>query len=265
MKMADVRDALGSRFSSRNGTKIVDLQDAIGSEGRSRKDGLSLPIIFIGLICLFNACQISSIKGSTEKAVKAYTNAPVLVQLSPDGKPITAQQISEGYLNQLNISMFVEEVIIPLYRYDQKLPAELGGGLDPGVKIPEIEDKISTLQWIVSQAFIAPENRTEWLKEHIKGRPERWAEGQRSSLINPSVTVKESENGSSYKTVTVIATKVITDSNGTLISRGPWAREIEVQANLIVKPLIKPNPLELALSYATRRGLRILSIRPITK
>jgi hypothetical protein len=244
---------------------FADLQAAVSSNTVLKvKQNLTGPLIFLGLVSLFNTCQISSIKGSTDQAIKAYTKAPVLVQLAPDGKPITAQQITEGYLNQLNITAFVEEVIVPLYRYDHNLPAELGSKPDPGVKVPEIDTPISTLQWIMSQAFIAPESRVEWLKEHIKGRPERWEEGHKSFLISPSIQIKDSENGSDYKNVTVTATKVVQDKDGRLVQRGPWERDIELRANTIVKPLIKPTQLELALSYATRRGLRILSIRPVT-
>jgi hypothetical protein len=244
--------------------KLADLRKAIDNTVSEAKQNFTGPLIFLGIVTLFNTCQISSIKGSTDQAVKAYTKAPVLVQLAPDGKPITAMQITEGYLNPLNINAFVEEVIVPLYRYDHNLPAELGGKPDPGVKVPDIDTPIPSLQWIMSQAFVAPESRVEWLKEHIKGRPERWEEGHNSFLISPSVQIRDSENGSDYKTVIVTATKVVQDKNGQLLQRGPWEREIELKANTIVKPLIKPSPLELALSYATRRGLRIVSIHPVT-
>jgi hypothetical protein len=244
--------------------KITDLREAIGSKNIAKiQQNLNGPLIALTLFSVFNSCQINSIKGNTDQAIRAYTTAPVLVQVAPDGKPITAQRIASGYLSKLNVQRFIEEIIVPLYRYDRNLPAELGGKPDPGVKIPEIEDRVSTLQWFASQAFVAPESRIDWFKEHLAGRPESWENGVRSGLVNLSLDpIQKSNNGDNYRVVVVHATKIVEDKNGQLISRGPWSREIEVKATTIFKPLIKPTRLEQKFSLATRRGLQILSIRP---
>ena len=186
-----------------------------------------------------------------------YKDPPVLVQVGAEAKPFLAQQVTERHLNALNVQAFVHEVVPILWRLNAKLPEEMGGGVDPGVKMGEV--RVPTPMYMAKAAVV--ESIADSLVTQIvqSGPKELWR-GASATVSNLQVSEPEGKTPT-FRTVIVTGLLRVDAPDGTPLMAQPWARKLKIIPVQKPKFLLKKSAIEEKYNLFLMRGLQISSVQ----
>ena len=197
--------------------------------------------------------KVSQLTGS-------YSERPVLVQVGRDAKPIMAVQSSEGRLNAANVTQFAAEVMPLLYRVDSKLPAEMGGGKDPGIKVGENQIRVPTPMFL-AKAALSPDISDGFLVARMKRAPKDLWDGAAQTIQGLQVgeVMKDSQNPN-IRTVVVSGLLVTDAPDGSPREAQRWARKLTIQSVQEPVFLLQKSAIEEKYNLFLARGLLITGI-----
>jgi hypothetical protein len=231
---------------------------------KSRFLFLFRPWPWIFILGLFIWQKVGAIESKVEQALTPYSRAPVLGQVGPDGKPILLKQFEDGALNTDNVKTYAELAARLCWRFDRNLPKEVGGGLDPGVQVEGITDKIPTPIDSCTK-MLDPVFSEQWLPGHLTAFPKGsmppglWR-GQKAALHNLRVHEPKQEN-ENQKSLIISGFYVIENENGVPAFKSQWARKFFVETFPKPKYVLNPSPIEAKYNQMRVRGLVIVDIQ----
>ena len=203
---------------------------------------------------------IQGVNGRVAQLAGNYSERPVLVQVGRDGKPITAIQSAEGHLNSVNVTAFAAEVVPLLYRLDRRLPAEMGGGIDPGIKVGENGVRVPTPMFL-AKAALSPDIANGFLLARMKRAPKDFWDGVAQTI--QGLQVSEPQKDAQNPTIrTVVASGLLVTDNpdGSPREAQRWARKLTIQSVQEPVFLLKPSAIEEKYNLFLARGLLIVGI-----
>jgi hypothetical protein len=206
-------------------------------------------------LMLSTCSRVGNVEGKINKLNVYDSQYPVLVQVGKEGKPILAQLARDGVLNDDNVEQYVAEWVSTVGDICLQLPKELGGGIEKGKSVPGIKQPVPTSVYMAASAIANQQEAVTWLAAHMQQAPQDLSRGACSSLQNINVS-KPTGKGDS-RTVTVTATRVITNPEGQPVMGGAWGRKITVIPAQRPRYITEPSPRQQMFNAFLARQLQI--------
>jgi hypothetical protein len=207
------------------------------------------------LLILSTCARTGNIEDRINKLNVYDSQYPVLVQVGKDGKPILAQLAKEGVLNKENVTQYVAEWVGTAGDICLQIPKEFGGGIEKGRTLPGVKQPIPTHVYMAASAVTNAQEGFEWLKVWMEQAPQDLMKGACSNLQN--IKVSEPSGEGNTRTVTVTATRVITNPAGQPIAGMSWARKITVVPTQKPRYISEPSPRQAIFNAFLARQLQI--------
>jgi hypothetical protein len=200
---------------------------------------------------------INGVGMKVNKLLSQYSDAPVLVQVGSDGKPILATQAMERHLNTANVQAFAAEVVPLLWRMDSKLPEEMGSGVDPGITVNGT--KIPTAMYLAKGA-LDPLIADGFLEARVKTGPKDLWRGAAQTIQGLQVSEPLPTDSKTNRKIIVSGLLVTDNPDGSPRDAQRWARKLTVTALQKPRFLLKKSAIEEKYNLFLSRGLQITKI-----
>jgi hypothetical protein len=236
-----------------NNSLMDSLRDEIEAESKDisllRRLLPYLPkILFYGFFTVFLLVIIC-----LQFSILAKNSKSVLVELA-DGNTIQAEPQASNHRSPAVIRKHVSIILPMLMRISNKLPVELGGGIDQGMQVQGVDAKIPSAIALVSWN-LTEDGRLDILNQIVRQFPPGLWQGEQKLLriYDLSEPVKTETGYMVYMTASIY----YANASGQPRYASTFNREIHLIPVLPFKAALKPSPVEKLVNGLNADGLMI--------